>query len=94
MKPIVSREIEWCTVLPTARSDILPGVSRTCSEDRVLCLHLEPIKIPTGFTQVEKDTCSALEQVYFHHGNTSPRLPGMLVGKYLISIDDSPYITG
>lgn len=80
MKPVVSREIEWCTVLPTACSNMLPGVSRTCSEDRVLCLHLEPIKIPTGFTQVEKDTCSALEQVYFYHVNTSPRLPRILGG--------------
>lgn len=35
MKPVVSRQIEWCVVLPTTCSNILLPVSRTCSEERV-----------------------------------------------------------
>lgn len=77
MKPVVSGELGWYTVLPTAclmySQVILEHAVR-----KFLCLHLEPVKIQTGFTQVEKGRSSTSGQVYVHHGDASRRLPRTL----------------
>lgn len=91
MKPVISRELGWCTVLPIA-CRIYSQVFLEHAVRKLLCLHPEPVKIQTGFTQAEKDKSAASEEACVHRGSASPRLPRMLGGRSLISIDGRPQL--